>query len=83
MGNSENALSGTRETLDGVDWDKLDKIAGPKKPPANSFTVYDLATRYEVSRWTAQKRLNLLVAEGKIKKYEGGGGKPHRYELVE
>jgi Fic family protein len=72
-------VTGSKETLDGVDWGKLEEVHRKMKMvrPKDSFTIDEYAKRYDLSKSGATKRLRKLVEKGVLNKYHRNGMKAY------
>ena len=72
---SEDAISGTRETID-IDWERLEEaLRKLEEKPAGSFTVRDYAEKYDVTYSSAKNTLGNLVDAGILGRTEPLPGK--------
>lgn len=79
---SENAISGTRDTVDPKYLEAMERLEnlknGYEKPPSGAFTRQDACALWGVSMQPAVEKLNRLVTGGKLeaKKYRVETGAP-------
>jgi predicted transcriptional regulator len=70
--------------MDLSDLDSLMADIGPKVVITGGFTLGDMATRYDLKRTSAQRRVDALIAAGKVKQIgvRPGQGQEKVYEIA-
>jgi len=70
--------------VDISDLDPLMADIGPKVVATGGFTLLDMLTRYNLKRTSAQRRIEALIASGKVKQIgvRPGQGQEKVYEIA-